>query len=166
MVIFKKCRLCLRSIKLIKTDERASNGAIVFIDEKGRKQCGHACRDCVQAKRDPHWMKAWTAKYEKTEFGYLVRKYRNMLSRVRGVQGKHHLYLGLPILPKQQFYDWASSHKDFKILFEAYKNSNYERKLAPSVDRIDPTRGYTLDNMRWVTHSENSRNTRQRLKDY
>jgi hypothetical protein len=42
-------------------------------------------------------------------------------------------------------------------MFEIYKSSEFNRKLAPTVDRIDSSKGYSLDNMRWLTHSENSR---------
>ena len=99
-----------------------------------------------------------TQKYEKTPKGFLVRTYRNMLSRVTGVQkNKAHLYKGKPILNKHTFYVWALTDKNFLELFKVWEGSNYSRKLTPSIDRIDPAHGYTLDNVRWLTHSENSR---------
>lgn len=99
-----------------------------------------------------------TLKYERTKKGKIMRIYRNMLSRVTGVQRqKFHLYHGKEILPKNEFYEWAISSKDFHLLFDAWVESGYERRLAPSVDRIDSSRGYSVGNMEWVTHSENSR---------
>lgn len=101
---------------------------------------------------------AYTRKYEKTKSGFLVRLYRNMLSRVTGIQrAKYHLYAGCSLLPKDEFYSWAKSSEDFLRLFREWEWSGYDRKLTPSVDRIDSTYGYQLDNMEWVTHSENSR---------
>lgn len=101
---------------------------------------------------------AATLKYERTKKGKVMRIYRNMLSRVTGVQRqKFHLYQGKEILPKNEFYEWAISSKDFHSLFDAWVESGYERRLAPSVDRIDSSRGYEVGNMEWVTHSENSR---------
>lgn len=80
-----------------------------------------------------------------------------MLSRVTGVQTKKaHLYEGLDILSKEEFYSWAISNEEFNILFENYKNSNYEMRLAPSIDRRDSSLGYCLENMRWLPHWENS----------
>lgn len=99
---------------------------------------------------------ASTKKYEKTPKGYLMRSYRNMKSRVTGIQ-KTGSWTGKELLPKEDFYVWALSDPTFKRLFAAYEESGYERKLAPSPDRIDSSKGYTLDNMRWLTHSENSR---------
>lgn len=101
---------------------------------------------------------ASTKKYERTPKGYLMRKYRNMQSRVTGVQKKKaHLYKGLPILNRDEFYKWALNHSDFQYLFNEYVNNGYDRKFAPTVDRINSSKGYIIENMRWLTHSENSR---------
>ena len=102
---------------------------------------------------------AYTKKYEKTPRGFLMRLYRNMQSRVTGVQvKKRHLYHGKELLSREDFYTWAlhGNEKQFFNMFEEYENSGYDRKLAPTVDRINSAKGYTLDNMRWLTHSENS----------
>lgn len=101
---------------------------------------------------------AITKKYEKSHKGFLMRLYRNMQSRVTGVQKqKFHLYRGKELLNRQDFYNWSIDNPVFLEMFEIYKNSNFDRKLTPTVDRIDSSKGYTLDNMRWLTHSENSR---------
>lgn len=101
---------------------------------------------------------AFTKKYEKTKKGFLMRLYRNMQSRIVGVQKqKHHLYSGKYLLPREKFYEWALSNQAFNDLFETWEKSSYCRKLTPSVDRINSTLGYEVENMEWVTHSENSR---------
>ena len=101
---------------------------------------------------------AATKKYEKTKKGFLMRLYRNMQSRIEGVQAqKHHLYEGKELLPRNEFYRWALASKDFHVIFEAWERHGHVRKLAPSVDRIDSDLGYSIENMEWVTHSENSR---------
>lgn len=97
-------------------------------------------------------------KYEKTPNGFLMRMYRNMKSRITGVQiAKFHLYAGKELLAKDDFYEWAKNNPKFWELFKEYEDSNYDRKLAPSVDRVNSKLGYFIDNMEWVTHSENSR---------
>jgi len=101
---------------------------------------------------------AATKKYEKTKKGFLMRLYRNMQSRVSGVQrAKHHLYKDKELLSRESFYEWALNSDRFNALFSDWEDSAYNRKLTPSVDRIDSELGYILTNMEWVTHSENSR---------
>ena len=110
----------------------------------------------------------YTNKYEKTKSGFLVRKYRNMESRVRGIQKKKfHLYEGIEILNRDDFYSWANSSEEFHKLFGRWELSDYKRALCPSVDRVNSNLGYTTNNMEWVTHSENSRRgalSKKRLK--
>jgi hypothetical protein len=99
-----------------------------------------------------------TKRYEKTINGFLMRLYRNMKSRISGVQKeKYHLYVGKELLNKDEFYEWAKSNDTFLVLFDEYKKNEYDRRLAPSVDRVDSSKGYELSNMEFVTHSENSR---------
>lgn len=121
---------------------------------------GRICQHCKNAKQKEYRKQngdVHTKSYEKTPKGYLMRTYRNMLSRTAGIQSKKaHLYEGLDLLSKEDFYDWAESENSFLTLFSDYKESGWEMKLAPSIDRIDSTKGYILDNMRWLTHSENS----------
>tara|TARA_R110000868_G_scaffold322401_1_gene583335 strand:- start:30 stop:425 length:396 start_codon:yes stop_codon:yes gene_type:complete len=103
-----------------------------------------------------------TKKYEKTNKGFLVRTYRNMLSRVNGVtKNKNHLYLGLDILDKETFYEWSINNEDFIMLFIIWSRLNYNRRYTPSIDRIDSKKGYTLDNIQWITFSENCRRGNQ-----
>lgn len=101
---------------------------------------------------------AATHKYEKTKSGFLMRAYRNMKSRVTGIQRKKaHLYKGLYLLPRQDFYTLSLADNNFHKLFEQWVKSDYNRKLTPSVDRIDPSKGYEPNNIRWLEHMENSR---------
>lgn len=117
-------------------------------EEKNKKQ-----RE--RRKRNNNWD---CKKYEKTIPGFLMRLYRNMLSRTTGVQKqKYHLYAGCYLLPKEEFYEWAMTNPIFHNLWKIWVDSGYDRKLTPSVDRINSIDGYSIDNMEWVTHSENSR---------
>lgn len=97
-------------------------------------------------------------KYEKTINGFLMRTYRNMKSRVTGIQKlKAHLYLGKELLPKEDFYNWSKNNLQFQNLYKNWVINNYDQKLSPSINRIDPNIGYRLDNIEWITHSMNSK---------
>lgn len=80
-----------------------------------------------------------------------------MQSRIEGVQRhKHHLYHGKEIMSREEFYEWALNDPEFHFLFDLWEQCDYDRRLSPSVDRIDSSKGYILGNVRWLTHSENS----------
>jgi len=105
-----------------------------------------------------------TRRYEKTKKGKLMRTYRNMESRAKGiVKKKAHLYEGLEVLPRETFYEWSMSNPGFNNLYEAWVLSGYDKKLSPSIDRKDSNKGYTLENLQWLTHSENSGKTSRRI---
>jgi len=96
------------------------------------------------------------SKYWKTPKGKLMMTYNNMDRRVRGYV-KSHLYKGLDILDRNIFYSWSQSDPMYISLYNEWVLSGYERRLSPSIDRIDSLIGYNIDNIRWITHSENSR---------
>lgn len=93
-----------------------------------------------------------------------------MLSRVLAIQRREaHYYEGLPILPRNVFYMWSLSNPAFNRLWDDWQAAYKEMRLVPSIDRKDILKGYTLDNMQWITHAENSsklarRNTTTRCR--
>ena len=107
--------------------------------------------------------KAACRKYEKTRKGFLMRAYRNMQSRILGIQfKKHHLYAGKELMDREEFYSWSLKNDDFNRLFDEWTTSSYTRTICPSIDRIDSDFGYFIGNVRWVTFSENCRNIKRR----
>jgi len=126
-----------------------------------KRHHGACCRQCVNEKqriqRKENSNKHSKA-YEKAPSGYLMRTYRNMLSRTNGVlKSKAHLYFGLEIMSKEEFYSWSLKDEAFLSLFATYKESGWDFKNAPSIDRINTQKGYTRENSRWISHKENSR---------
>jgi hypothetical protein len=123
-------------------------------EEKNKKQ-----RAKRRANNNLH-----TRLYEKTVSGFLMRLYRNMKSRILGIQyKKKHLYENKCLLSKENFYEWSKMNETFILLFNQWKESNYERRLTPSVDRINSAIGYTLENMEWVPfHVNCSRGSKSR----
>jgi hypothetical protein len=119
------------------------------------------CRDCRRVHRNEYIDRVGYGsfhKYEKTKKGFLMRAYRNMKSRITGVQSKkQHLYAGLELLDKELFYQWALADQDFNMLFANWEANEYVLKLTPSIDRKDSKIGYAISNMRWLTQQENSR---------
>lgn len=93
---------------------------------------------------------------------FLTKMYRDMKARVTGTKKgavadrSSHIYVGKPILPRDVFIQWAKNHADFLTLYKRYVMNDFERRLAPSINRIDSRKGYTLDNMEWMSSGQNS----------
>lgn len=84
---------------------------------------------------------------------FVQKSYERMRSRIKHKKN----YQGLNIMTKQEFYDWAYESLDFHKLWLEYKNEDYYTPLAPSPDRRDDSKGYTLDNVQWITWEENEK---------
>ena len=126
----------------------------------GRKGVCKACTYQQQKLRTKLDKDKNHKKYRKTLKGLLSMTYCNMLGRVLG-RVKPHLYAGKEILSKEDFYEWSLTNPEYLNLHTQWVASGYDRKLSPSIDRIDPDGGYTFGNIRWVTHSENSSSARR-----
>lgn len=61
----------------------------------------------------------------------------------------------LELCSRKDFFDFATINKDLLLLFNNWVENNFNKKLTPSIDRIDNLKGYLLGNMRFITHSEN-----------
>jgi hypothetical protein len=164
MKVEKTCNDCQKKFLVINTQEKGANGAWRYLHLDGLVALGSRCQECHRALKRDNWgkddkVKIQYKKYELTPKGFIMRLYRNMKSRILGVQKvKHHLYEGKELISKEEFYEWAlAPGSKFYPLFEEYMKSGRDMKLAPSVDRIDSSKGYGIGNMEWVTHSENSR---------
>ena len=106
-----------------------------------------------------------TKTYEKTKKGFLMRMYRNMQSRILGIQWKkEHLYKGKCLMTREDFYNWAMNNDTFHELFNNWELSKHDRRLAPSIDRINSELGYSIDNVQIITFSENCKRTARNMK--
>ena len=88
---------------------------------------------------------------------FISEKYQWMKKRINGDLGQEERYFGLDIMPKDEFMLYAKSSEKFIDMFNKYKESGFTRKLCPTPHRKEESIGYTVDNIEWVTQSENSR---------
>ncbi len=63
----------------------------------------------------------------------------------------------LPNYTKDRLRVWLMRQHKFFLLYAAWVNSGYLRKLVPSVDRIDNSLPYTLKNIQLMTWEENNK---------
>lgn len=83
-----------------------------------------------------------------------ARTYGNMQRRIRTKESPNiSLY---EILPRSVFYEFCEENKFLlEKLWKDYRDSGFSRKLAPSIDRIDTCKGYSLDNIQIITFGDN-----------
>ena len=90
---------------------------------------------------------------------FLGKLYENMKQRVDGKyadqMNRGHIYVGKPIASKDEFLEWSKNDHDFLALYKQWVMCGFDRKMTPSIDRINSKLGYTLGNMRWMTNSQN-----------
>lgn len=87
---------------------------------------------------------------------FLSKSYSAMKNRTKGKStNRPDLYKGKPIVSREVFYTWARHHPEFLRLYKMWINCDFDQRFTPSVNRLTSKRGYTLDNMEWVTNSQN-----------
>jgi len=60
-----------------------------------------------------------------------------------------------PTYSRDEFRFWVLSQDNWKSLYDAWVESDYDKKLRPSVDRIDDYKGYAFGNIQLMTWAEN-----------
>lgn len=59
-------------------------------------------------------------------------------------------------MTKEEWLDFCEESKEvFLRLYNEWKDSGFKRENAPSIDRVDNSRGYDRDNVQWLSNSEN-----------
>lgn len=142
----KQCFVCgeVKSIDDFYTHKKMSDGHL--------NKCKMCCIKYVHNRDTKH---IDIKRYRNNPKRYLSTKYRNIVDRCTGKHG-YKTYVGRDYPTKTEWEEWTQkTYKTFISLYRNWQDSNYDRKKAPSVDRIDNNKGYTVDNMQWLTLSAN-----------
>lgn len=103
-------------------------------------------------------MKNW----QLSKLNFLKQKYKYMRQRVYNISNRYKwgtspVYKNIRLCSKEAFLEFALKNKRFDTLFAAYKRSHGKLLKAPSVDRIDPKKGYVVGNMQFLSFSDNAK---------
>ena len=98
------------------------------------------CRDCTNIKAEA---------YRKSKLGLINYIYHNqrLISKNKGVEP--------PAYTKQELSDWFYAQPNFEELYTNWGQGGYTKDTKPSVDRLDDSIGYNLNNIRLVSFREN-----------
>lgn len=96
-----------------------------------------------------------TMRYRRTLKGRLCFAYTLASRRVRGKTGRPD-YTGLPISPREDWYQAFLNDLEYVRVFKRWARNGFSRFYTPTPDRIDPARGYVVENLRWLPFHENT----------
>jgi len=103
-----------------------------------------------------NYLKKWKKKNQEKVNSYATKNYRSFLGRLKKTYYGMKKRRSVNIISQVEFLNWSSRSSKYKQLYEQWKKFNFERFLAPSIDRINSNLGYTKNNIQWLTQSENT----------
>lgn len=126
----KRCKICKEKKELTE-----------FSIAQGNKDGYNTrCKQCVAEH---------TKNYYKTLSGLITHIYN---SEKQASKDREH---PTPAYTKKELKSWLYE-QGIKKVFNVWKQSNYQKNLRPSVDRLNSNKPYTLSNIRLVTWEENN----------
>lgn len=148
MPITKKCKDC-----------GVDKGVADFYPTQGE------CKECSKKRVRKNWdnKRGYYEKYDKKRirenFNYIfLHRYSGLKARVEGRAIRKYKVEGMDICTKEEFIGWCKENlSEFKILHSKWKESKYNTKLIPSIDRKNNNVGYLINNLQWISKSDNSK---------
>ena len=125
----KKCKKC----KVLKKFD------CFYLNIRMKNNRENICKNC---KRE------YQKKYLRTEEGYINDLYHHIKQRSGTKELK---------FDKSQFKKWLKHQDNYNFLFQQWKESNFDKNLYPSVDRLDDYKRYEFSNMQLITWEENNK---------
>lgn len=95
-----------------------------------------------------------TKELKRTRNGCISELYTRMQSRIRSDPRYSDRSCSFS---RAEFVDWIANRPDFECTYQAWKQSGYSLKYAPSIDRIDNEGNYDLHNIQILSFGDNSR---------
>ena len=119
-------------------------------DKKNEDGLNNYCKDCRKIKSDI---------YNRTKEGVVSKIYSKQKDKSKS---RGHIQ---PNYSKDELQTWIFSHRLFHELFKQWEESNYSTNLKPSIDRIDDSYGYSLDNIQLMSWQDNRTKSHQDIKN-
>lgn len=88
------------------------------------------------------------------------KRYAHMVARHEGRSTNSSNSQGKGICSREDFFEWCKDFtnlQEFITLYFDWASEGFPLHLSPSVDRINSDKGYTCDNLQWLSFEENCR---------
>lgn len=89
---------------------------------------------------------------------FLKKVYQALKSRCTGGNPEtkiYKLYHGLSYCTKDEFLNKFKNCDQFNLLYKNWQESDFDKRLTPSIDRINSKKGYDIDNLQFLPLHEN-----------
>ena len=114
-----------------------------------------ACGEFKPIKAKCMCQNCWHKHKRKYDLNFFLRTRYTEIKQRAGIDYRYENVLLL--FSRQEFLDCYLNNETLKLLYKTWQENNFEYTLAPSIDRIDVKLHYSLDNIQWITHGQNSR---------
>lgn len=146
----KQCNIC-RKIKGVEEFYKQEGGYMYCC-----KECWKVVVEVRERNKQPtdkdydKMIQKWNIK------NIWMSKYHALRQRSLGEYGRQTNATGKPFLSEKEYEDWCISTMDiFLSLWGNWVKSGFDRRLTPSIDRINNDGGYSKDNIQWLTMDDN-----------
>lgn len=86
------------------------------------------------------------------------KRYAHMKARHDGRSTNHSNANGKGLMSREEFFAWCKDFENmqvFLLMYFEWAAGGFSLWLSPSIDRIDPKKGYTAGNIQWLPFAEN-----------
>lgn len=126
------------------------------------------CKECAKKdailnrkNKNTYYKNYDKGRYQNNTERLFRHKYYMMKQRVLGKNKKHkYTVVGKNLCSLNDFLSWCyskNSMNQFIPIYQKWKDNKFVKKLSPSIDRINNNLGYEINNLQWLTQSNNSK---------
>ena len=72
--------------------------------------------------------------------------------------------LEIEIMSRNRFMNWSNENQGFRFSFYDYEQSGYSKKFSPVLQRLDKTKGFVEDNLKWIFQKDKNRSHGQAIQ--